>query len=351
MREIERIVIFRQGQFGDTLVVFPVIEALNQIYPTVPLLYVTNNFKSNKYVQGRDVALLSPHLEEIITYNVEDSVVQKYISLKKSLKVSKHDLLIYLPYSTVRRYQVIRDWVFFKTLNFKNIICFKETWKWTYIYEKKEIELPKESDRMLKFLSSAGIPVEFSGRCSLNCDEEWAGQKWNEWGLNGKGVLAVCPGSKMQSKRWPMERYIEVGKKWHKKTGMSLLIIGGPEETKLANEIISHWSGYGFSACGANLNQTAGILQKVNAYCGNDTGSMHLAALLGIPCVAIFSSRAPAKLWYPYGDKHIILRKVVDCENCELENCYTALPVCLDKISIKNVLDALLNICKINSSV
>jgi len=199
---------------------------------------------------------------------------------------------------------------------------------------------------MLGFLRSAGILEEFSGRCSLKCDEDWAERKWDEWNLNGKKVLAVCPGSKMQSKRWPIERYIKVGYEWHKRTGMVLVVVGGPEEAEMANEIVNHWPGYGFSACGATLSQTAAVLLRTQAYCGNDTGSMHLAALLGIPCVAIFSAREPAKLWYPLGENHVILRKEVDCKHCNLENCNTTPPLCLDKISVEKVLNALTKVCK-----
>ncbi len=340
--EIGRIIVFRQGQFGDTLVAFPVIESLHHLYPEIPLVYCTNHFKSNKYVQGQDVAQLSPYIKGIITYNVEDPVTTKYIGLKKSLNVSKHDLLIYLPYSTVRRYQIVRDWVFFKALNFKHMICFKENWNWTYVYESKKCQLPKESERMLGFLRLAGIPVEFSGPCSvINCDKDWAERKWSEWGLTGKRVLAMCPGSKMQSKRWLMKRYIKVGCEWHKRTGMPLIIVGGPEEAELAGEIINHWRGYGFSVCGASLSQTAAILTRVEAYCGNDTGSMHLASVLGIPCVALFSARECPELWYPMGNNNIVLSSEVPCANCKLVQCYTSPPKCLELISVGQVLDAL----------
>lgn len=341
-----RIVIFRQSRIGDTLVTFPAIEALHQLYPNARLVYCTQRLMSDdKYLQGYDVVKLSPYVKEIVTYTVEDSAIKKYLKLKKCLKVSEDDLLIYLPYSTVKRYQVLRDWFFFKALNFKHMICFKENWNWTYVYENKKCQLPKDSERLLGFLRSAGLPVEDSGTCSVIYDKDWAMRKWNEWGLNGKKVLAICPFSIMQSKRWPIERYIKVGCEWHKRTGMSLVVIGGPADVAMANKIITHWRGFGFSACGTSLSQTAAILSCVQAYCGNDTGSMHLAAILGIPCVAIFSSRAPAKLWYPYGEGNIVLREDVDCQFCERRDCDTP-PLCLDKISVEKVLDKLAIICK-----
>ncbi|MBU0571109.1 MAG: glycosyltransferase family 9 protein [Candidatus Omnitrophica bacterium] len=337
----KRIILFRQGQFGDTVVTFPIFEALQRLYPQVPLVLCSNHFKKGKYVQSADVARLSPHISEVVTYDVESNVVQKFYELKNKLNVRKDDLLIYLPYSTVRRYQIVRDWIFFKMLNFKNIVCFKEMWSWTYVYEKQAYELPKESERMLRFLRLAGIPVELPDKCLLNFKEDWVQAKWDEWGINGADVLVVCPGSKMKSKHWPVERYIRAGREWNRRTGMKLVVVGGPEEAGLAEMITKHWIGYGFSACGATLQETAAILSRAKAYLGNDTGSMHLAALMGTPCVAIFSAIEQSKLWYPYGNNHKVLREEIECKNCKREVCFRSPPLCLDKISEEQVLKAL----------
>ncbi|MBO1223363.1 MAG: glycosyltransferase family 9 protein [Candidatus Scalindua sediminis] len=339
--QYNRIIIFRQGQFGDTLVAFPAIEALHLLYPNTSLVYCTNHFKSKEYVHGGDVARLCPHIQEVVTYSVEDSILQKRWELKEKLKVGKNDLLIYLPYYQVSQFQVVRDWFFFKTLNFCNMLGFKEAWRWAGYWRNTTDILPKETDRLLGILQSAGIPVESRDRCAISFDDDWGRQKWQEWGLENIPVLAICPGSKMQSKRWPIERYIKVGREWHKRTGMSLVMVGGPEESEIANEIISHWHGYGFSSCGATLTQTAAVLSLAQAYCGNDTGNMHLAAILGIPCVAIFSARAREKVWYPVGNRNVVLSSEVPCANCQLVQCHTSPPLCLELISVEQVLDAL----------
>ena len=52
----------------------------------------------------------------------------------------------------------------------------------------------------------------------------------------------------------------------------------------------------------------------------NDTGTMHLAALLGVPVVAIFGS-TEARLTGPLGNGHIILRHHVECCPCFLREC------------------------------
>ena len=52
----------------------------------------------------------------------------------------------------------------------------------------------------------------------------------------------------------------------------------------------------------------------------NDTGTMHLAALLGVPVVAVFGSTEP-RLTGPLGNGHTILRHHVECSPCFLREC------------------------------
>lgn len=335
-----RLVIFRPGQFGDTLVAFPVIEGLGRLFPAIPIIYCTNRLKAGNYVLGEDVARLSPFIDGVATYAVEDSVAAKWADLKKQLAPSREDLLVYLPYATATRFQISRDWLCFKSLGFRQLCGFRYVWRWAGQWPKLPV-LPREAERLLNVVQDSGIPVQAPARCAVNQDDPWAEERWRQWGLSGRPVLALCPGSKMQAKRWPREGYVQVGREWHRQTGAALVIVGGPEEAELARSIVKEWPGYGFSACGATLSQTAAVLARARAYCGNDTGSMHLAALMGVPCVALFSLREPARLWFPFGDQHLVLQKEVPCAHCQVETCLTDPPLCLARITGPEVLAAL----------
>jgi ADP-heptose:LPS heptosyltransferase len=52
----------------------------------------------------------------------------------------------------------------------------------------------------------------------------------------------------------------------------------------------------------------------------NDTGTMHLATLLGVPVVAVFGSTEP-RLTGPLGQRHIVVRHQVECSPCFLREC------------------------------
>jgi len=71
---------------------------------------------------------------------------------------------------------------------------------------------------------------------------------------------------------------------------------------------------------------------------------MHLAALLGVPVVAIFGSTEPA-LTGPLGNGHIIVRHHVECSPCFLREC----PIdfrCMKQVTTQEVIDAMMSILK-----
>jgi ADP-heptose:LPS heptosyltransferase len=68
------------------------------------------------------------------------------------------------------------------------------------------------------------------------------------------------------------------------------------------------------------LDQLVDELRQCRLLLTNDTGTMHLAALLGVPVVAIFGSTEP-RLTGPLGNGHITLRHHVECSPCFLRKC------------------------------
>ena len=97
--------------------------------------------------------------------------------------------------------------------------------------------------------------------------------------------------------------------------------------------------------CVNRIGQTA--LEELIAELGecrllltNDTGTMHLATLLGVPVVAIFGS-TENHLTGPLGDGHLVIRHHVACSPCFLREC----PIdfrCMKAITAEEVTAAVL---------
>jgi glycosyltransferase involved in cell wall biosynthesis len=69
----------------------------------------------------------------------------------------------------------------------------------------------------------------------------------------------------------------------------------------------------------------------------HDSGPMHLAATMGVPCVAIFSARAKPGEWFPRGDHHTVLYHKTPCWDCGLEECIEKEKLCILSITVDEV--------------
>jgi hypothetical protein len=116
--------------------------------------------------------------------------------------------------------------------------------------------------------------------------------------------FAIHPGSGGASKCWPVERFAAlITKLWQRHTPV-LLLAGPAEETRLAEleQLMpsppdpSLWH----RLINAPLLEVAQQLRSCRGYLGNDTGITHLAALLGVPTLALFGPSNPA-IWQPQG--------------------------------------------------
>ena len=75
---------------------------------------------------------------------------------------------------------------------------------------------------------------------------------------------------------------------------------------------------------------------------GLDTGTTHLAAAQGVPCVALYGCREEPGLFYTLGVGHTILRHSVPCAGCRLimQPCPVAGHPCMTGISVDAAWDA-----------
>jgi len=155
-------------------------------------------------------------------------------------------------------------------------------------------------------------------------------------------TIALGPGSKMLGKKWPVERYSEfVSYTLNTFSNCRVVIFGAPNEQNDSDYICdNNRSKRLISLVGStNIIESAAALSLCTFYVGNDSGTMHLAAAMGLPCIGIFSSRANPGRWEPFGSQNIILRKDSNHVGCELVSCHLCLKG-LKKISLEEVIDA-----------
>ncbi|HMF80470.1 MAG TPA: lipopolysaccharide heptosyltransferase II [Candidatus Acidoferrum sp.] len=156
--------------------------------------------------------------------------------------------------------------------------------------------------------------------------------------------LGLCPGAEYgPAKRWLPERFADVAAKVNAQSSAQWILFGTKNDMAIGDQIAAAIGDHCVNRIGhTTLDQLIDELRECRLVLTNDTGTMHLAALLGVPVVAIFGSTEP-RLTGPLGDGHIILRHHVECSPCFLREC----PIdfrCMKAVRSVEVADAVLSI-------
>lgn len=134
--------------------------------------------------------------------------------------------------------------------------------------------------------------------------------------------IGVCPGAEYgPAKRWPPERFAAAIREFHAGTPADWVLFGVRGDAPAGETIMQACDFTVENLIGkTSLDELMDRLGACDALLTNDTGTMHLAAFLGVPTVAIFGSTDPG-LTAPLGDFHRILHHPVECSPCFLREC------------------------------
>ena len=134
--------------------------------------------------------------------------------------------------------------------------------------------------------------------------------------------IGLCPGAEYgPAKRWMPERFAQVANAVSAQRDVQWVLFGVAGDAPLGDEIARQITGTPANLIGkTTLTELMDRLSECAVVLTNDTGTMHLAAALGVPTVAIFGSTEPL-LTAPLGPGHRILRHQVECSPCFLREC------------------------------
>ncbi|MSU26843.1 MAG: glycosyltransferase family 9 protein [Pedosphaera sp.] len=155
-----------------------------------------------------------------------------------------------------------------------------------------------------------------------------------DFGLSLSDFAVLHPGTRWQRKRWPAERWIEVGRALLTTRRHVVISVGpGEEEVWLGDELAAALGPQAVCTRGKlSWAQLAGLLGRARLFIGVDTAAMHLAAACQCPTVALFGASV-AQHWRPWAVTHRLVGDVV-------EPGQTVAFESMEKISVAQVLAA-----------
>jgi heptosyltransferase-2 len=128
-------------------------------------------------------------------------------------------------------------------------------------------------------------------------------------GAAARRLAAIIPGAaRGPSKRWPEERFAEVGRRLAKEAGCRIVACGTGSERALCDEVAAAAGPSALNLAGeTTLPELVAVLSFCSVAVANDSGGMHLAAAAGSTVVAVFGVTDPA-VTGPIGEGHRIVR-------------------------------------------
>ncbi len=339
--------VFRTGQLGDTLVALPTMELIRRRFPDHRFVLLTDRqLAGSSHVSSWDLLKPTGWFERAILYDPKAQgwgALKGRIALVLRLRGLGVDQFFNLAPGRTET-QAARDRWFFGQLAGPRVYHPPALLR-SPVPDARQ-PLPRIEPEWRHTLRSVGargtegeafrLPIPDRERATALRVARAAGVDF------GAQLLAFGPGSKMPAKRWPAERFAELGARLRRDfPDLGFVVLGGMEDAAAGDALCAGWGGKSHNLAGRlSPFGSAAVLEKCIAYVGNDTGTMHLAATSGIPCVAIFSARDSPGRWDPYGAGHIVLRREVECAGCLLEVCTQYENECLKRIGVEDVYGA-----------
>jgi len=214
--------------------------------------------------------------------------------------------------------------------------------------------VPYRSDRhevenFLEVLRADGVPVADDYlEAWLSPDEErFAGEFLESRGVQpGELLVGIHPFAANQTRAWHEDNFIAVANSLQERFRVRILLFGGSKDAEGAEYLRERITPAPVMAVGAtSLRQSMALLARCRLLVCNDSGVMHLGAALGLPLVAIFGPQSPVKFG-PWGAKSRVVYGRFPCSPCRqkfFRECAPSprgKPECLEKVTVRQVLDA-----------
>lgn len=350
MKPQQNILIYRLGSLGDTVIALPVFHRILEVYPNVQnITLLTNKPVASKAAPLEAILSKGLFFNDTISYPVGTRNPLTLAHLVS--KIKKHNIHTVVNITALRSPTADkRDKLFFKAAGVKEFIGFDnkpedfkvKIDKQTGFYEWET----KRLVRKIKALGSFDYNKDKYWDLKLTDNEVAKANELLSQLPNSKPIIAINVGTKMPIKDWGIDNWTQLLAKIGEDFGdHNLVVIGVKEEKLLGTRCLEVWPGNGINLCGQSSPRvSAAILKHAEVFLGHDSGPMHLAACVGVPCLAVFSCINRPKQWFPRGENHEIIMPKTHCASKASKECENPGMKCILTISVKETLSAFYNL-------
>jgi len=160
--------------------------------------------------------------------------------------------------------------------------------------------------------------------------------------IRGDGpLLALLPGARSETKRWPAPSYAALASSWRAATGGRSTVFYGPGEETLARDVVDGSDGAAVPHDELDLLDLLRGMGRCAVAVGGDTGLLHLAGAAGARPVGLFGPTGANMGYWPWESIGTAVVPDLPCHPCTLygsRRCPLDHHACLQELEVDDVL-------------
>lgn len=305
------------GRLGDVIVSTPFINALKQKYPQAEITLLVRSY-------AKSLALMISSVDNVVVLPVLKNPFS-FFRFCRNMIFTRYDLCVDLNSSYSRTSGVL-------VLSSKapvRVSFEKFRSKWFYTHT---IDAPKETEHMLnryrrlaEFFDACYTPqmtLEISEKDKQTAERIFENSKIK----NSDFKVFIHPGNfKKHGLRWPKEKFIALSKKIAELSNVTQVYLTGPGEEKEISAMLKQLPASVRQILPQSIGVTCGLFKKANLFIGCGTGTMHIAAAMQTPILAILNQYA-YDCWRPSNENTVSLSSGDwnTCRTLEVEKVWRA---------------------------
>jgi heptosyltransferase-3 len=356
-KPVKKVLIYRLGSLGDTVVALPGFKLVARAFPDAERRLLTS-FPPNEKAPASSAILENTGLvHAFIRYSLRTRNIGELVRVWWQIRSWRPDVVIYLAARSGIP-DAKRNALFFRLCGIRRIIGAPLTDDMQNNHALPSSPLSAtvggtidgtiyepESNRLTRNISELGD-------ANLHAPESWDLMLTPAEHARAIDVLqpmkdrpfvAVSFGTKNQANEWGEQNWQALlARLAQRYPHHGLVICGAPVEAEASQLAVEAWRkaspSPALNLCG-NLTprESAAVFERAVVFLGHDSGPAHLAAAVQTPCVAIYGSRNLPGIWFPFGTQHRVLYHRVACEDCRLNTCIVEKKRCILSITVDEV--------------
>lgn len=321
--QVKKYLIIRFSSIGDIVLTTPVIRCVKE-QTGAEVHYITKRAYENMLVSN-------PYVDKVHSFDKD------FTEILPQLKAEEFDFVIDL-HNNLRSVRLKKNLrkpsAAFPKLNKEKFLL--TNFKWNIMPDVHVV------DRYFEAVKKLGVTSDGKGLDYFI--PEMAKVNFSDYRISDNYIVFSI-GAKFATKRLPNSKITAIIQKIDK----TVVLLGGPEDVKNAEEITAKCANTVNLVGKLNLDQSAFVIQQTQTVITHDTGLMHIAAAFQKHIVSIWGNTVPELGMYPYMPEnankftlHEVELKCRPCSKIGYDQCPKKHFRCMVDQDVEEIVEAIL---------